>query len=426
MHKDFNAFLDAKGVSKEEFSKKSAEDQAGLFNEYNDEVRAEIAKLQEKGASKEEVNKLIEDLKSNLVSQQKALNETLKEYGLAIKAMNKSNQKVEKKSLLDQFKEAKDKFAGIKSAGSGKLKFKAPDTILLSTNVSGGNVPVEDRIPGLDTIASRRVRLLNILSQGSTDSTLISWVSQANKDGAAGQTAEGATKNQIDFDLVVGNNKIEKTTAYVKVSDEALDDVSYMETEIRNELTRELLKAVESQVYNGDGVSPNLEGVRTVASAFVPGSFATGQPNEITNPNNVDVLTVAMNQIKLADQEMANYILMNPTDVTVLKTEKRSDTDKDYVSRLLNTGSEMTLDGVPIIETTLVAEDEYLVGAFDLATLYQKESPSIQVGYENDDFTKNLVTLRAEWRGAVVVKTNQRNAFVKGTFSTDKAAIAAP
>ena len=70
MHKDFNAFLDAKGVSKEEFSKKSAEDQAGLFNEYNDEVRAEIAKLQEKGASKEEVNKLIEDLKSNLVSQQ--------------------------------------------------------------------------------------------------------------------------------------------------------------------------------------------------------------------------------------------------------------------------------------------------------------------------------------------------------------------
>ena len=268
--------------------------------------------------------------------------------------------------------------------------------------------------------------MLNILSQGSTDSNLISWVSQANKDGAAGQTAEGATKNQIDFDLVVGNNKIEKTTATVKVSDEALDDVSYMETEIRNELTRELLKAVESQVYNGDGVSPNLEGVRTVASAFVPGSFATGQPNEITNPNNVDVLTVAMNQIKLADQEMANYILMNPTDVTVLKTEKRSDTDKDYVSRLLNTGSEMTLDGVPIIETTLVAEDEYLVGAFDLATLYQKESPSIQVGYENDDFTKNLVTLRAEWRGAVVVKTNQRNAFVKGTFSTDKAAIAAP
>jgi len=426
MHKDFNDFLSAKGVNKEEFAKKSAEDQAGLFNEYNDQVRAEISSLKEKGASKEDVETLKNELKENLVAQQKALNETLKEYGLAIKAMNKDSKKVSKKSLIDQFKESKEEFLKIKSNGSGKLKFKAPDTILLSTNVSGGNVPVEQRIAGLDTIASRRVRLLNILSQGTAESNLISWVSQANKDGAAGQTAEGSTKNQIDFDLVVGNNKVEKTTAYIKVSDEALDDVSFMASEIRNELTRELLKAVESQVYNGDGVSPNLEGVRTVASAFVPGSFATGQPNEVINPNNVDVLTVAMNQIKLADQEMANYILMNPTDVTVLKTEKRSDTDKDYVSRLLNTGSEMTLDGVPIIETTLVPEDEYMVGAFDLATLYQKEAPSIQVGYENDDFTKNLVTLRAEWRGAVVVKTNQRNAFVKGTFSTDKAAIAAP
>jgi len=85
MHKDFNDFLSAKGVNKEEFSKKSAEDQAGLFNEYNDQVRAEISSLKEKGASKEDVETLKNELKENLVAQQKALNETLKEYGLAIK-----------------------------------------------------------------------------------------------------------------------------------------------------------------------------------------------------------------------------------------------------------------------------------------------------------------------------------------------------
>ena len=422
MHKDFNEFLAAKGISKDEFSKKSAEDQAGLFNEYNDEVRAEIAKLQEKGASKEDINAVKEELNKTILDQQKALNETLKEFGLAIKAMKKDTSKESKKSLLEVLKEKKSQFVELKSSGNGKLKFKAPDTILLSTNVSGGNVPVEDRIPGFDIIPSRRVRLLNILSQGTTESNLISWVSQANKDGAAGQTAEGATKNQIDFDLVVGNNKVEKTTAFIKVSDEALEDVSYMETEIRNELTRELLKAVEQQVYNGDGVSPNLEGVMTVASAFAAGTFA----GTVDNANNADVLTVAANQIKLAEHDTPNYILMNPSDVTALKLIKTSTTDRRYIDRLVAVGNEMRLDGIPIIETTLIPQDEYLIGNFDLATLYTKESPSIQVGFENDDFTKNLVTLRAEWRGAVVVKTNTRSAFVQGTFSVGKAALETP
>jgi hypothetical protein len=47
----------------------------------------------------------------------------------------------------------------------------------------------------------------------------------------------------------------------------------------------------------------------------------------------------------------------------------------------------------------------------------------VQVGLENDDFTKNLVTVLAEWRGLALVKTNERSAFVAGVFATDKAAL---
>jgi hypothetical protein len=45
------------------------------------------------------------------------------------------------------------------------------------------------------------------------------------------------------------------------------------------------------------------------------------------------------------------------------------------------------------------------------------------VGLDGNDFTKNMITTLAEWRGAVVVKNNDRTAFVKGDFSDDKLAL---
>jgi hypothetical protein len=281
--------------------------------------------------------------------------------------------------------------------------------MLGSTNVSGGNVPVEQRLPGLDIVPSRRVRLMDIVARGTADSNIISWVSQANKDGAAGQTAEGALKNQIDFDLIVN-------------SEEMLTDISFMESEINNELMREILKAVEAQVYAGDNTGDNLNGIKTQASAFVGGSFA----GTVDNANVADVLTVAANQIRLAEHDAPNYIMLNPSDLTALKLIKTSTTDKRYVDRLVMVAGEMSLDGIPIIETTLVAQDEYLIGDFTKATVFDKGMVDIKVGYENDDFTKNLVTILAEWRGLNIIRTNQASAFVTGTISVDAAVLETP
>ena len=110
---------------------------------------------------------------------------------------------------------------------------------------------------------------------------------------------------------------------------------------------------------------------------------------------------------------------MHPTDVTALRLIKLSATDKRY---LFEDGV-ASVNGVPIIKTTLVTAGTYLVGAFNLATLYDKGSIRIEMGLDGDDFTKNLRTIIAEYRGAMVVKNNDRTAFVKGVFATDKAAL---
>lgn len=424
--KTFKDFLDAKGITEGEFAKKSAEEQAGLYNDFNKEVNTEINNAIEAKASKEDIEALKAELNQARDAQYKALNEKLVEMGVSItKGMKKDNPNKEK-GLFEQLLEQKEALKAIKEKGLGQapnVVLKAAGDMSISGNVTSGQVPQALRLQGLNEVASRRVRFLDFLQTGTIESNLVEWVYQANKDGSAGSTAEGAAKNQIDFDLTVNSEKVEKYTAYITVTDEMLDDVGYMEMAIRDELSKELLKAVESDAFDGNGTSPNLNGVRTVATAFAPGSFATGSANEIDNPNKVDVLAVAANQIALAEQERPTAIFLNPTDVTSLKVAKVSSSDKRYVERLAEVGGQLSMDGIPIIPTTLVTEDEYLIGDFSKAFMLQKGGINIEIGYNADNFVKNYKTIRAEWRGVVFVKNNDRTAFVKGDFTTDIAAI---
>ena len=82
------------------------------------------------------------------------------------------------------------------------------------------------------------------------------------------------------------------------------------------------------------------------------------------------------------------------------------------------------LDGTyPIIESTLITQGEYLVGDMSKANLYEKDGIRVEVGLDGNDFTENFRTILIEWRGAVVVETNDRTSFVKGNFATNKASL---
>jgi len=424
----FEKFLETKGLTSVSFAAMEAEEMAKLYNEYNDEARKALEEAISKSASKEDIEALKLDFTNAQKEQMVQLNKALKEYGLAIEKLNKDNVG---RSLTSQatdirkaLEENKANLASLKdvdkaAAHGAGFAFKVVGPMLESTNISGGNVPVEQRIPGLNIIATRKIRLIDLFAKGQATSNIISWVYQANKDGAAGGTDEGATKNQIDFDLVVASQAVVKRTAYIKVSTEMLDDIDFIESEIRNELMRELMLDVESTAYSGNGTAPALNGIRTVATAFAAGTFA----GTVDNANSADVLRVAINQIAIANQEAPNAVLMHPSDITALKLLKVSSTDKRYVDTLMYIGDTLTIEGIPMIGSTLVTAGTYLVGNFNLSVLYQKQGVMINIGLDGNDWTKNMRTIIAEWRGALVTKNNNRTAFVKGTFATDIAAL---
>jgi HK97 family phage major capsid protein len=417
----FQEFLASKGITSEVFATKSAEEMAGLYNDFNTTLVKSIDELEKNSASKEEVTKAIDELRASQMEQMKVLNEAMKEIGLSIKASTEKGGFEQAKTVREHLSDSLEALKRVQDdVNAPKVNFvsKASATMTLA-NVSGGNVPVEQRLAGLNVYPSRQVRLMDLVSRGRANSNIISWVYQANKDGAAAGTSEGSAKNKIDFDLVVASQSVVKQTAYIKVSTEMLSDIDFIESEINNELMRELMKRIESTAYSGDGTAPNMNGIYTVATAFAAGDFALA----VDNANEVDVLVVAKNQIAIANQPEPSAILMHPTDVTKLMLQKVTSTDKRYIDRLQLVAGQLSLDGTPIVKTTLVTAGTFLMGDFKLATLFEKEGLNIQIGLDADDWTKNLRTIIAEHRGCMVVKNNDRTAFVKGTFSTCMAAL---
>ena len=427
--KTIDVYLSEKGISKDVFEGYSAEEKAAKFNELNAENVKSFNELKDaEGENSKAIAKMSEALLAIKDEQLKSINEALKEQGVVLTKLQKGETaNVSQESLKGILEGKRAELATLKGSSSGmnnvKIELKAAGDMSFTDNVTG-QVPQAYRIPGFNDLPQRETRLLDLPVKATLESNLIDWVYEANEDGTAGPTGEGQLKNQIDFDLLVDSEKVQKITAFITITDELLDDPSQMESKIRTKLTEKLLQAVEEGYYSGNGTT-NLNGLRNIATAFDPGTFATGAANEVENANIVDVIVVAKNQIQLANQSMPTAIIMSPTDVAVMKTVKVSTTDRRYVERVLVSGNSLSIDGTPVVVSNLVAPGEYVVGDFNLSTLWTRQALTIEIGYNADNFVKNFKTIRAEWRGALVVETNDRGAFVAGDFATDKEAITA-
>jgi len=312
------------------------------------------------------------------------------------------------KSILES---KKDEFAAMKDRSGASVKFtlKAAGTMAESTNITG-QVPQAQRESGITRTVRRNPFILQLVNVGTIMSNVWEWVEQKNPDGGAGMTAEGAAKTQADFDLVVASANVKKVTSYIKVTKEMLDDVELMRSEIDQELTELINLKIDDQLLNGTGLTVNLTGITTNATAWAAGAFALSIPT----PNKWDVLRTAINQVRVNLFE-PNYIVMHPTDVTSMELSKG--TDGHYILPPFASQDGTNVAGIRVVANTGVTIDKFLVGDFSKSGVRFKEGLTINVGYENDDFTKNLVTILAEARLVQRVKSNHYGAFVYGDFS---------
>lgn len=362
--------------------------------------------------------KQVEDLNEQLKSAQTAQSDMIESMQKRLDAKESKEMvtfKSEVKRLLAENKEALANLKNSNSKEGVRMTTKAVGDMMLSTNVTG-QIPQAEREAGITRVVRRDPFIAQIVNVGSITSNLWEWVQQANPEGGAAMTAEGAAKSQADFDLVLASAPVRKVTAYTKVSKEMLDDVALIEAEINQELEELITLKIDEQLLSGDGTGQNLTGILANATAWSAGSFA----GTVAEANNADVLRVAINQIIVA-QFTPNYILCHPSDVTAMELEKAS--DGHYILPPFRAVDGTSIKGIPVIQNVGVTQGDFVVGDFTKSGVRYKEGLTFDVGYENDDFTKNFVTILAEARLVHRVKSNHYPAFVTGDFAVAKAAL---
>ena len=379
-----------------------------------------VKELAEKNANfdSEEMKTKSEEMKSaiaNLEGQIEGMKEAKKNDAPKAKSIGEA--------VFNAFKEAKEEIQSIATKGGlMSLDVKVADTMTIVGNYSGGTVGLSSLESGVTSIARRRPFMRQLVNSAGTSSKYVVWIEQANPDGAAGMTAEGVLKNQIDFDLVEKSCEVKKVTAFIKVSKEMIADIPFMQGEINGELMQLVELKLDEQILSGDGLGTNLTGVLANAQPFTaPAQFVANIPSA----NNSDVLRIAIAQVA-TNEFSANYILMNPEDVAGMELTKTSTGEYTYPMFVPSADGITRVKGIPIIENTGIASGDYLVGDFTKDNLRIREEMNVQVGYVNDDFTKNLITILVETRACNFVKTNDFGAFVTGNFATDIAVIDLP
>lgn len=373
-------------------------------------TKAELIELMSKVQALETSGTNVTEMKSNVEEI------ALRVLELETKGVDKNVEE----NLQSILAAKKDELSAMKDKSGSSIKFvlKAAGTMAESTNITGA-IPQGQREAGITRVVRRNPFILQLVNVGTIMSNLWEWVEQKNPDGGAGMTAEGALKSQSDFDLVLASASVKKVTAFIKVTKEMLDDVELLRAEIDQELTELINLKMDEQILSGDGLTVNLNGIITTSTAYSAGSFALG----IVAPNKADVLRTAINQVRVNLFE-PTYIVMHPTDVTSMELVK--DTTGQYVLPPFTSIDGTIVSGIRVVANTGMTVDKFLVGDFTKSGVRFKEGLTVNVGYENDDFTKNLVTILAEARLVHRVKSNHYGAFVYGDFSDAITALTKP
>lgn len=304
-----------------------------------------------------------------------------------------------RKSIGAQFtdSEAVKKFIADGAPRGGKADLRIKATLTTATTDTAGAVGdgvAVTRLPGVLALPQRRMTVRDLISPGRMDGNTLEYVKETGFNNNAGMVAETAAKPESDIKLDVVSTGAKVIAHWMKASRQALDDVSFLRSMIDQRLLYGLAYKEESQLLNGDGTGQNLNGIITQAIAY-SAAFA------VTAETAIDKMRLAMLQAALAEYPATGHV-MHPTDWARVETTK--DTTGRYIIGNPQGTIAPTLWGLPVVATQAISVDKFLTGAFRLgAQVFDRWDARVEVGYVNDDFTKNLVTILAEERLALAV-----------------------
>lgn len=218
---------------------------------------------------------------------------------------------------------------------------------------------------------------------------------------AGSQAGKGAPKPYANIDATSVNLPVETIGVLSKVSEQDIDDAPRLIGIINGEMRLDVRVEEERQLVWGDGTSNEIEGI-----------FAQDvEAQEFTRDTSgtlIDIIRRMRTDLRKL-RVKPNAVLIDPLDWESIELAKGT-TNDHYLWGLISTLRGPMIWSLNVVESDAMENPDdssrrILMGDFIRGmTIYDRHDVRLAVGYVDDDFARNLRTLRAEERLALGVK----------------------
>ena len=247
----------------------------------------------------------------------------------------------------------------------------------------------------------RPLVVADLFSAGAITGTVLQYPVFDELEGNATMVDETGAAPQVHWkDPTWKQDKIGKVASFFGISEDMMDDLSWVIGEINDAAQYDLKLQEETQLLSGDGSENNLTGL------FNRGIQTMDNKDGLSD---ADRLSKAALQITTTTNFQADAYVMNPLDFWKLTIAK--DANGNY----LNLTDGAKLWNIPTVATAAITEGTALVGAFKSAKVLRKGGLVVKMtDSDTDDFLHFKPKCRVSERLGLQVKYPK--AFVKVTL----------
>lgn len=242
----------------------------------------------------------------------------------------------------------------------------------------------------------RPLSLLDYLPRIRVTSNKFEYNRLTGYSNAAGyQTSEGALKPEasIPTDLMTAN--VATIAHWVPASEQVLADAPALQAQVRNLLGYGVLSKLERELILGAG------GAGEIAGLTDSGNFTA-----YTGAQSGDSLADAVANIEasmLAAGWRPNLVIVHPDDWRDARRERADSGAGVYLAGSWRDPAPPSIWGIPVIVNAAVSAGNVLVLDTSQVAVLNRTDVTVELGRINDQFARNVVTLRAEMRAGLAV-----------------------
>ena len=261
--------------------------------------------------------------------------------------------------------------------------------------ITAPSVGLSTRLPDWVFAGVRTLRVRDLLRSVPVNQGAVNYVKENSFTNAAYPQTEGSSKGHAALTFTVGQAVVQAIAHYIKASRQALDDIAQLQASIDFKLLVGLKDEEDFELLRGDGTGSHQTGLMVAGGTYDTTKHVAGDTA-------LDTISEGLETIESANHT-ATGIVLNPTNWRQMTRLK--DSQNRYLLGGPGMITEPRLWGLPVALSNAMPIDQFLVGDFVRgAEIYDRMEAVIDISTENeDDFIKNMVTIRAEERIALAV-----------------------